>query len=466
MWALVSIVTGLALWFACFGYALRATRGEPVIAGPPVQVLPGAEPPAVVCLLTRGWPSTTHAAESTLIDLAARRILEFRQPGDDPSKTTIHIREPEPVGLNAYEQRVFDWVAPLAGPADPSGTPVSTLAFTDLRFARTWHRHFAAEVAADTRTRGLTASRFSGTTKAGLAVAAVFPSMGVALPHMPVLTFWVWMFFAVATLYIEVGERRTPAGQEAAARWLGLARYLEQHEQFADLPPASVAVWDRYLPYGHALGVTRVCAEVIDMGVPARNAGRSHAPPEWLPRKDYERGSNRNRNLAEPANNYETLVRSAMGRRGRVECKPHIPLARLAPTGLLSQAEVSQALHIPLRDARRLERVVMVVETFYGLDGKALLVAMVSSGETGERLIAHDRRNERIEGLADEAYASDRRIVGRIGDRVVRLELFGVPRQFGSPYAVKLPWLLGKAFHRLADLDRGTAGAADSEQVG
>jgi hypothetical protein len=61
------------------------------------------------------------------------------------------------------------------------------------------------------------------------------------------------------------GERDTAAGRAVAARWLGVRDWLAAHESFADPPPAAVTVWDRYLPYGAALGVTRVAGQVIDL---------------------------------------------------------------------------------------------------------------------------------------------------------------------------------------------------------
>src|SRR5690606_39026546 len=103
----------VAAWFAAYGLLLVATRPRPPRAVPATPEL-GEEPPAVASLFVNGWKVTVDAVESTLLDLAALRILEFRQPADDPRQTTIHIVDENPRGLNAYEQRVFDRVARLA----------------------------------------------------------------------------------------------------------------------------------------------------------------------------------------------------------------------------------------------------------------------------------------------------------------------------------------------------------------
>ena len=49
-------------------------------------------------------------------------------------------------------------------------------------------------------------------------------------------------------------DRLTPLGRKVTAHWLGVAEWLRRHEPLRDLPPAAVAVWDRYLAYGAASG--------------------------------------------------------------------------------------------------------------------------------------------------------------------------------------------------------------------
>src|SRR5690606_24648913 len=101
---LVDIAVGvvpLAAWFAAYGGLLLATRPRVGPAGPATPDL-GQEPPAVASYLVNGWTVTVDAVESTLLDLAARRIIEFRQPDDDPRHTTIHIVKERPTALNPY----------------------------------------------------------------------------------------------------------------------------------------------------------------------------------------------------------------------------------------------------------------------------------------------------------------------------------------------------------------------------
>src|SRR5262245_61107957 len=106
-------VAVVVAWFGLYGLMLLATRPRPVTPAPAGPDL-GAEPPALVSLLTSGWEFTVDGVEATLIDLGARRILEFRQPAGDPAHTTVHILQPRPAGLSPYERRVFERAADLA----------------------------------------------------------------------------------------------------------------------------------------------------------------------------------------------------------------------------------------------------------------------------------------------------------------------------------------------------------------
>ena len=49
--------------------------------------------------------------------------------------------------------------------------------------------------------------------------------------------------------------RFSAAGDAAAARWLGVKRFLQHDALFGETSPASVAIWDRLLAYGAGLGV-------------------------------------------------------------------------------------------------------------------------------------------------------------------------------------------------------------------
>ncbi|MDT3441060.1 MULTISPECIES: DUF2207 family protein [unclassified Pseudofrankia] len=273
-------IAAIVGWFALFGAFVLLTRPRRVSPTAPTQDFGGDEPPAVVSLLAHGWEHTGDAARSTLLDLAARRRLELRQPGGDPRQTTIHLPrqagDDSDAGLTNYERRVLDRVKGLA---TGGVVPMTALTFRDPGQAKAWSRRLKAEVIADARRRGLTRRRFSRQIKTVLMVAAAAATLAVlvatlhydhrAHPHdnpaAPVTIVTLLVLAGIAN--VSLGERDTPAGRAVAARWLGLREFLRGDEAFAELPPAAVAVWDRYLSYGSALGVTRVCDEAVDLGM-------------------------------------------------------------------------------------------------------------------------------------------------------------------------------------------------------
>src|ERR1700753_4076034 len=128
------IVAPVAVWVGVCGLILLATRPARAGGAPATEDL-GPEPPAVVSLLVNRWEVTEDSAESTLLDLGARHLLEFRQPGNDPMQTTVHIRQPNPTGLTAYEQRVFNRVNGLA---KGGVVPLPALTFRDQTQAKNW----------------------------------------------------------------------------------------------------------------------------------------------------------------------------------------------------------------------------------------------------------------------------------------------------------------------------------------
>jgi hypothetical protein len=243
--------------------------------------------------LANRWRLTVDAVESTLLDLAARGHIELRQLGDDPRQTTIHVvadAKPRkgPAELTGYERRVLDRVRGLA---KGGVVPISALTFRNDREAKSWTDGFNHAVLDEARAAGLSRGRLSPGLKRLLGLAALVPAGAVALYAGPFddedpagamisAGFVTWLVLCGIIAKFP-GERDTPAGREAARRWSGLRRRLADDEAFGDLPPSAVAVWDRYLPYGTALGVNHVCSAVLDLGMGDRKLVWSSFGDSW-----------------------------------------------------------------------------------------------------------------------------------------------------------------------------------------
>jgi hypothetical protein len=283
-----AIVVAAGLWFLLLAAVLSWTRPADVDPEPANADFPDDLPPAVVSFLANRWRLNEDAAEATLLDLAARRWIELRQPGNDPTHTTVHLLPP-PTGrlsqptvtdLTPYDEQVLQHVRDQAV---DDVVPVTALTFRDAAEATRWTQRLHGSVLDDARARGLTRRRFSPGLVTLLSVAALLPAGLFAILVASIDTDRGASFsddlgagagggliaFALLSALAgrPLGERDTPLGRAVAARWLGLRAFLRNDEAFAELPPAAVAVWDRYLSYGDALGVTRVCSALLDLGM-------------------------------------------------------------------------------------------------------------------------------------------------------------------------------------------------------
>jgi len=267
---------GLAAWFGLYGAMRLGTRPRPVEPGPSTPDL-GDEPPALVSLVARGWRLGEEAAEATLLDLGAKGLVEFRQPGDDPAQTTVHVLPSTGADLRAYERRVLDRVTSLAV---GDVVPLTALTFRDGEHAKAWAKGLRDEVIDDARARSLSRPRFGARARAVLVAAAALSGAALSAavylypdrsdpPGWEVIAGAGIFGFLILSGWANrpAGERDTPAGREIAARWLGVRTWLREHESFAELPPAATTVWRRYLGYGVALGASRVASAAVDLGL-------------------------------------------------------------------------------------------------------------------------------------------------------------------------------------------------------
>lgn len=281
----------IVLWLVAFGGALAATRNGVVTPGPATQEF-GDDPesPAVVSLLGNHWRGVEHAAAATLLDLAARGLVELRQPGDDPARSSVHVTEAGRAAatLLPYEQRVLDRVTARSA---NGGAPIGAIAFRDVKRAAAWNAELRKEVIGEARLRGLSRFRFAPLLSSALMISAFVPGAlftvaAVMGGHNLRAALAVGVAPAVVLIFLlgrSLGERATPKGLERAGHWAGLRAWLTAHEDFAQLPPASVTVWDRYLAYGTALGVTSLTSRLLGFDSGDRRRVWSSYGGTWRP---------------------------------------------------------------------------------------------------------------------------------------------------------------------------------------
>jgi len=273
----VAAGVSVAGWLVFLGVLAVANRPRDADPGPAAMEL-FEEPPAVVSLLVNDCEVGREAVPATLLDLAARRVLSIDQV--EPERYVCRLRPSAPPDLEPYEEQVLDHVRGLAGP--DGVVPCEALTTGPEEESKGWWKRFDKAVVADCRERGLTRSRWSRAALAALGVAALVPAVlaAVAVLVLPgdgsggsgdaaegVLGLGVVVWSALMALPVALGsERNTPAGVAATSRWLGLRRFLAEDRHFAEQPPAAVAIWDRYLSYGAALGVAAAAVRGLPLG--------------------------------------------------------------------------------------------------------------------------------------------------------------------------------------------------------
>lgn len=224
----------------------------------------GPEPPAVANLLTHGFRVTDDAVPATLIDLAARNVVDIEQRG--PGVFYVRLRPGSEEGLTSYERRVLDHLRTCA---HDGVVPAEALTTGPQAESARWMRGFVSGVVSDAQARGLSRDAVGGAVFTVLTGAALIPAA---------LTWAAWdfeagliAFFAAVALLGWIRQRHpqreTAAGMEAASRWLGVRAELAENPVFATHSPLEVELWDRLLAYGAALGVASGASRPLPMGV-------------------------------------------------------------------------------------------------------------------------------------------------------------------------------------------------------
>lgn len=251
--------------------AVAFTRRPPSPPTLPATSDVGAESPAVANLLVNAGHLTPDAVPATLLDLAARHVVKIEET--EPGTYSCRLSTgPEPT-LTPYERQVLEL---LRRRAVDGVVPAKALTAGPLDEARGWIKSFNQKVVDEADRAGICKPRWPPAALAligGLGLAA-FLLAAYSLGPRHTLDLLPLIAVAVAASTFAVMSRAFPddsqvvtaAGLAAQARWLALRRYLHDDELFAGLPPTAVAVRDRYIAYGAALGAATAAVRAIPMG--------------------------------------------------------------------------------------------------------------------------------------------------------------------------------------------------------
>jgi hypothetical protein len=262
------------LWLLAAGllYLVRQPDEPPV--GPHTLEL-GDEPPAVANFLAHRFRVTDEAVPATLLDLAARGVLEIEQRG--PGVFFVRLLDRVPGMLAAYEARVLRH---LRERASDGVVPAQALTTGPREKSRRWRHAFAGEVIADAQRRGLSRDRLDDQLFTVLGAASLVPAAlvwALAGEFEGGMVAFLGALGLLGWIKARHPQQDTPEGRAAASRWLGVRAELAENEVFATRSPLEVPLWDRLLAYGAALGVAGGASRPLPMGVePDHEAWSAH----------------------------------------------------------------------------------------------------------------------------------------------------------------------------------------------
>lgn len=273
-----AFVASVAWLLAAAAVFLLRRPPEPDV-GPRTLEL-GPEPPAVANFLVNDFRVTDDAVPATLIDLAARNVVDVEQRG--PGVFYIRLRETVDEPLTRYERRVLDH---LRRCARDGVVPAEALTTGPKAESTRWRRGFMSAVVDDAKSRGLSRDALDGPVFAVLSFAAAIPAALVwALSEFePGVGVFGAALAVLGWIRARHPQRETPDGLVAASRWLGVRTELAANEVFRTHSPLTVELWDRLLAYGAAMGVATGASGPLPLGTESDTQAWSAYSGRWRP---------------------------------------------------------------------------------------------------------------------------------------------------------------------------------------
>jgi hypothetical protein len=276
----VGAAISVLLWLLVAGLLYLARQPDEPPLGPRTLEL-GDEPPAVANFLTHRFRVTDEAVPATLLDLAARHVVEIEQRG--PGVFYVRLHGVGDHTLTAYELRVLRHLEELA---HDGVVPAQALTTGPRAQSRRWLTAFTNAVIADAQRRGLSRDRLDNRLFTAFGAAALVPAALVWTVFGEVEAGLAVLLGALAVLgWIKARhpQQPTPVGTASASRWLGVRAELAENEVFATRSPLEVPLWDRLLAYGAALGVAGGASRPLPMGAESDHEAWSAHSGEWRP---------------------------------------------------------------------------------------------------------------------------------------------------------------------------------------
>ncbi|HEY3724378.1 MAG TPA: DUF2207 domain-containing protein [Acidimicrobiia bacterium] len=250
------------------------------------------DPPAVVDALVHWGHVRPNAFGATVLDLAQRGYLKVAQRTEPrgilPDRTEYVFTRAEhppalvtgagdeaddqeqlPEGeLRAFERATLDQLFAGGSTITQSELVKHSREHQTESTAR-WST-FQSSVERSLRARGYLRGKRALPFFLNILIAII-----VGLTALGALGVQAWVGGGIAAVWAAVQlaltpllRQRTPKGQRRLHEWLGVRNYLRDFSQLADAPAGHLVLWERYLVYAVALGVSDQLAHGIEARIP------------------------------------------------------------------------------------------------------------------------------------------------------------------------------------------------------
>lgn len=232
---------------------------------------PPSDPPALVPPLLSYGALDGAALAATVVDLAQRgalHITEDRGKGDLGGTVEWRFdRGRNPGGLRPFEQKVLHRLFEHGSTSTYS--QLAAWAQQNPRLARRWWSDFADLVNDEFRARGYVESGPAFPVVLNVGVVMVVLALSVNALVLGAIVGVV----GIASALVQFGAtlmvgRRSPRGARRAAEWRAFRRFLLDFSNMRNAPGGHLDLWERYLVYGVALGISEDVSKGIAMKIP------------------------------------------------------------------------------------------------------------------------------------------------------------------------------------------------------
>jgi hypothetical protein len=283
-----AVAVGIAAWFVLLSVLWVIRSPKQPRPGPESTEL-GSEPPAVVNLLTHNFRLGRDAVPATLLDLAARGVVEIEDRGLGNYFCRLDATAP---ARSAYEEKL---IGHLRSVAVDGVVPAEALTTGPQDASKLWWESFRKKVVEESKASGLSRNLWNLTTTIilGLAGAAVVLLFYIAIgfndlddvQDSGLLTLdtiaMAVGFFVLITTAASQRQTDTAEGRQAAVRWLGVKRSMEGSPSFGAMPPTGVIVWERHLAYAAAMSVATRVTGALPMGAESDTEAWTGSSGQW-----------------------------------------------------------------------------------------------------------------------------------------------------------------------------------------